>query len=69
MSDGPELAFGLVALVPPVGDVRAGPGEIGKVFAGEAGGEAVLPERVFAFDFAFGLRRGGVAEGDAERCL
>ena len=28
-------------------------------------GEAVLPELVFAFDFAFGLGRGGVAEGNA----
>lgn len=59
------LEFVLVAMVAQVGDVRIGLREIGDVFAGEKGGEAILPERVFAFDFAFGLRGGGVAEGDA----
>ena len=33
-------------------------------FTGKAGGQAALPERVFAFDFAFGLGRGGVAQAD-----
>ena len=59
------LEFVLVAMAAQVGDVRIGLREIGDVFAGEKGGEAVLPELVFAFNFAFGLRRGGVAEGDA----
>ncbi len=59
------LEFVLVAMVAQVGDVGIGLREIGDVFAGEKGGEAVLPELVFALDFAFGLRRGGVAEGDA----
>lgn len=36
-----------------------------RIFAGEAGGEAVLPALVFARDLAFGLRRWGVAEGVA----
>ena len=39
--------------------------ELGDLLAGEEGGEAVLPELMFAFDFALGLGRGGVAEGDA----
>lgn len=59
------VKFMLVAMATQVGDVRIGLGEIGDVFAGEKGGEPVLPELVFPFDFAFGLRRGGVAEGDA----
>lgn len=59
------MEFVLVAMVAQVGDVGIGLREIGDVFAGEEGGEAVLPELVFAFDFAFGLRRGGIAEGDA----
>lgn len=39
--------------------------EGGDGFRGAEGGEAVLPVLVAAFDFALGLRRGGVAEGDA----
>jgi len=38
--------------------------EGGDGFCGAEGGEAVLPVLVAAFDFALGLRRGGVAEGD-----
>ena len=56
------MEFVLVAMAPQVRDVRIGLGEIGNVFAGEVGGEAVLPVLVFAFDFAFGLRGGGVAK-------
>jgi len=48
------MAFVLVAMAAQVGDVRIGLSEIGYVFAGEGGGEAVLPVLVFAFDFAFG---------------
>lgn len=34
------------------------------VFAGKKGGQASLPELVFAFDFAFGLGRGGITQAD-----
>jgi len=37
----------------------------GDVFGGEEGGQAALPVLVLAFDFAFGLRSRGVAQGDA----
>ena len=48
-----------------VGDVRIGLREIGDGFAGEKGGEAIFPDLGFGFDFNFGVRRGGVAEGAA----
>ena len=35
--------------------MRVGLVEVGDVFAGEVGGQALLPEEVRAFDFAFGL--------------
>lgn len=57
--------FVLVAVEAQGAHLRVGVREVGDVFAGEEGGEAVLPELVFAFDFAFGLRGGRVAEGDA----
>jgi hypothetical protein len=41
----------------PVGDF-----DFGDFFTGEVGREAALPELVGAFDFAFGLRRGGLAQ-------
>lgn len=59
------VEFVLVAMVAQEGEVGVGLGEIGDVFAGEEGGETVLPEVMFAFDLALGLGRGGVAEGDA----
>lgn len=59
------MDFVLVAMQTQVADVGIGLNEVGDVFAGEEGGEAVLPELVFAFDFAFGLGRGGVDEADA----
>lgn len=37
----------------------------GDVFSGKQGGEPTLPVLMLAFDFAFGLRGAGVAEGDA----
>ena len=43
----------------PVGDF-----DFGDFFTGEVGREAALPELVGAFDFAFGLRRGGIAQAD-----
>ena len=45
--------------------MRVGLIEVGDVFAGEVGGQALLPEEVRAFDFAFGLRGGSLAEGNA----
>ena len=38
--------------------------DFGDLFAGEVGGQPALPELMFAFDFAFGLGRGGIAETD-----
>ena len=43
-------------------DVRVGLFHVGDALAGEIGGQALLPELVFAFDFALGLRRGSVTE-------
>jgi len=57
--------FVLVAMEAQGVHLRVGVREVGDVFAGEEGGEAVLPELVFAFDLALGLRGGRVAEGDA----
>lgn len=56
------MEFVLVAVKTKGVDVRIGLMEVGDVFAGEVGGQAVLPVLMFAFDFAFGLRRGGVAK-------
>lgn len=42
-----------------------GPFEFEDVVGGQEGREAFLPVVVAAFDFAFGLRGGGVAQGDA----
>jgi hypothetical protein len=46
-------------------DMRVGLVEVGDVFAGEVGGQALLPEEVRALDFAFGLRGWSIAEGNA----
>ena len=46
------MEFMVIAMAAQVGDVGIGLGEIGDVFAGKEGGEAVLPVLVFAFDFA-----------------
>jgi hypothetical protein len=59
------MEFMLIAMEAQVGDVRIGLSEIGNIFAGEVGGEAVLPALMFAFDFAFGLGRGCVEEAHA----
>ena len=62
----PEFAvdfFGVV-MVAQRGDVPVGLGEFGNFFTGEAGGQPALPELMFAFDFAFGLRCGRVAQAD-----
>ena len=41
-------------------DVGVGFGHLGDLFAGEIGRQPLLPELVFAFDFAFGLRGWGI---------
>ena len=45
-------------------DLRIGHLDFGDLFAGEVGGQTALPILVGAFDFAFGLGRGGVTETD-----
>ncbi len=45
-------------------DVAIGFGQFGNFFTGEIRRQAALPELVFAFDFALGLRSGGVAQAD-----
>ena len=53
-----------VAMDSQLVDVRIGDGDFGDLFAGEVGRQTPLPELMFAFDFAFGLRGGGVEETD-----
>jgi len=43
-------------------DVRVGLFNVDDALAGEIGGQALLPELVFPFDFALGLGRGSVKE-------
>lgn len=45
-------------------DVLVGFLELEDFLAGETGGQAALAELVFAFDFTFGLRRGGLAQAE-----
>lgn len=56
------VRFLSVVVEPQRVDVRVGVGQFGELFAGEIGWEALLPELVFALDFAFGLRRWSVTE-------
>jgi hypothetical protein len=56
------LDFVLMAVAAQIRDLRIGWIEIAEVLAGEIGHPAALPELGFAFDFAFGLRRGRVTE-------
>ena len=48
-----------VALRPQGVDLGIGGGDFGDLFTGEVGGQPALPVLVGAFDFAFGLGRGG----------
>ena len=52
-----EFAMGLagIAMEAQRVDVRVGLFYVGDALAGEIGGQALLPELVFAFDFALGL--------------
>ena len=59
------MDFVLVAMESEGAHLGVGVFEVGDLLAGEEGGEAVLPELMFAFDFAFGLGRGGVAKAHA----
>ena len=70
---GPGLLRGLtqfamdflgVAMRPEGVNLRIGTIYFGDLFAGEVGGQTALPILMGAFDFAFGLRRGGVTETD-----
>lgn len=54
-----------VAVTAQVRQERVGGFGGGDGFGGEEGGQAALPVLVLAFDFALGLGRAGVAQGDA----
>jgi hypothetical protein len=56
------MNFPSVAMHSQSVDLRIGHGDIKNLFAGEVGRQPALPELVFAFDFAFGLGRGGIQE-------
>jgi hypothetical protein len=58
------MDFPGVAMRPQGVDVWVGDFDFGDFFTGEVGGQAPLPVLVGAFDFAFGLGRGGIAETD-----
>jgi hypothetical protein len=51
-----------VAMGPQVVDLRIGEGDFGDLFTGEVGEQTPLPELMFAFDFALGLRPGSIEE-------
>lgn len=57
--------FVRVAVQAQVANVGVSWGEIGKGCGSEVGREAVLPEEMFAFDLALGVRRGRGAETHA----
>ena len=58
------MDFVSIAMRPKGVQVGIGQGDVGDFFAGKVRGQATLPELVFAFDFALGLRGGGVTEAD-----
>ena len=53
-----------VAMRPEGVNLRIGSSYFSDLFAGEVGGQTALPILMGAFDFAFGLGRGGVTETD-----
>ena len=59
-----QLAMGFVGIAMKAqgGDMGVSDIDLGDLFAGEIGWEPALPKLVFAFDFAFGLRRWGRQE-------
>lgn len=58
------MDFAGVVMRPQGVDVPVGDGDFGDLFTGEVRWQPALPELVFAFDFALGLGRGGVAQAD-----
>ena len=56
------MFFQFVAMHPQFVEQGIGRAEGGDGFGGEDRGQALLPEVVEAFDFALGVRRGGVAQ-------
>jgi hypothetical protein len=60
------MDFGGVAMQAQLVDVSIGGIQSGDLLSGEVGGKSVLPVLVFAFDFAFGLWGGSIAEGDVK---
>ena len=58
------MGFMGVVVCPQVFDMPVGDFQFGNLFTGEVGRQAALPELVCAFDFAFGLWRGGIAQAD-----
>ena len=67
MGRGAEFAVGfvLVGVGQELVQELVGGVEVTDLLGGQEGAEAVLPVVVTALDFAFGLRSGGVAQGDA----
>ena len=57
--------FVLVGVGDELVEQMVGPGQFDEVFGRQEGDEPLLPVVVAAFDFAFGLRRGRVAQVDA----
>ena len=58
------MDFPGVAMRPQGVDLRMGQSDFGDFFAGEIGGQTARPILMGAFNFAFGLGRGGVTETD-----
>jgi hypothetical protein len=59
------MDFVLVGMEQELIEEAVGPLQIEDIIGGEQWGQAFLPVVMAAFDFAFGLGRGGVAQGDA----
>ena len=59
------VSFVLVAMEAQVLDMGVGLIDVRDLFTGEVSGQALLPEKVTAFDFALGLWGWGVTEADA----
>jgi hypothetical protein len=58
------MDFMFVTMRPQGVDLEIGGLDFVDLFAGEVGGQTALPVLVGAFDFAFGLGRGGIEETD-----
>ena len=54
--------FVSVTMVTQIIDMRVGFQQLGDAFTGKVGREAILPELVFALDFAFGMGCGSIKE-------